>query len=93
MHIFIAKEAHYFMSLKEDYQKHTEDIHKLSLAVTKVATYHAQYTVYSLLESEGKRGIQVKRKESREELRTALAESEQLLENLIKNYPIGLFPK
>jgi len=76
------------MSLEEDYQRDTEKIHELGLAVTKLATYQAQYAIHSVLVSKGKVETEAKRRESREGIRMALAESKQLLEDLIRDYPI-----
>lgn len=76
------------MSLEEDYQRAAEKIHELGLAVTRLVRHHTSYTIYSVTKSDGVVGLPTKISQSREELRTALADSKQLLEGLIEQYPL-----
>jgi len=73
------------MSLEGDYREIRKNIDNLNLTIVKLAMYHTQYAFNS--EDKPVKN-ETGRAEAREGIRETLIESKQLLESLIKNYPI-----
>lgn len=76
--------------LEEGYRKDQKQIRELASLVLEIASYHSEYTTYSLLEKVGKSDINCTNREwseARNGLRDSIIKAEEIIKKLREEYP------